>query len=294
MKINEVIGAYLKDIRQKRGFTLDRVATEARSLGAAWTSSKINALEKGISTGSLTNMLILAKTLSSLTGEDIELSDLFLGDGVIELDGDASIARSELRKALNGKPFELDSTWVRVSEDPAVQKIAETVSSSVSDLMQKLSDKLFFEAGRLDGAAVLNTAPTLAEQRAAKQLGLTAKGTAALCQLAYNQSLDEEAAQRAGEHATPQKRGRETRIIRSELESLLDYILETKDLPISWQSDYDDDSLRRADSMSIVNGTYTQPVEPDKFTVVADSDYLDLAAKHGDIELEQEAYEEMP
>lgn len=187
MKINEVIGAYLKAIRQKRGFTLDRVATEARSLGAAWTSSKINALEKGISTGSLTNMLILAKTLSSLTGEDIELSDLFLGDGVIELDGDASIARSELRKALNGKPFELDSTWVRVSEDPAVQKIAETVSSSVSDLMQKLSDKLFFEAGRLDGAAVLNTAPTLAEQRAAKQLGLTAKGTAALCQLAYNQ-----------------------------------------------------------------------------------------------------------
>ena len=175
-----------------------------------------------------------------------------------------------------------------------MQKIAETVSSSVSDLMQKLSDKLFFEAGRLDGAAVLNTAPTLAEQRAAKQLGLTAKGTAALCQLAYNQSLDEEAAQRAGEHATPQKRGRETRIIRSELESLLDYILETKDLPISWQSDYDDDSLRRADSMSIVNGTYTQPVEPDKFTVVADSDYLDLAAKRGDIEREQEAYEEMP
>lgn len=293
MKINEAIGAYLKSIRQENGFTLDRVATEARGLGATWTSSKINALERGISTGSLTNMLILAKALSSLTGEDIELSDLFLGDGVIELDGDASITRSELRKALNGKIFELDSARERVSEDPAVQKITGTVAASVSDLMQNLSDKLFFEASRLDGATVLNTAPTLAEQRAAKQLGLTAEGTAALCQLAYNQSLDEEAAQRAGEHATPQKRGRETRVIRSELESLLDYILEAKDLPASWQGDYDDDSLRRADSMSIVNGTYTQPIEFDGFEPASDA-YLDLAAKHGDIEREQEAYEELP
>ncbi|MEQ2643430.1 MAG: hypothetical protein ACLSDW_10165 [Bifidobacterium longum] len=294
MKINKVIGAYLKAIRQENGFTLDRVATEARSLGATWTSSKINALEKGISTGSLANMLILAKTLSSLTGEDIRLSDLALGDGVVELDGDASISCFDLRRALAGKPFELEPVQTKVSEDPEVQKITRMVASSVGDLMQKVSDKLFFEAARLDGAAVLNTAPTLAEQRAAKQLGLTPRGTAALCQLAYNQSLDEEAAQRAGEHATPQKRGRETRVIRAELESLLDYILEAKDLPASWQDDYDDDSLRRADSMSIVNGTYTQPIETDGFESASDAAYLDLAAKHGDIEREQEAYEELP
>ena len=44
---------------------------------------------------------------------------------------------------------------------------------------------------------------------------------AAVCDVLYGHSLDEEAAKRAGEGATPQKRGRVTRVLADEI---LDYM----------------------------------------------------------------------
>ncbi|PKU99124.1 hypothetical protein CQR53_1808, partial [Bifidobacterium pseudolongum subsp. globosum] len=44
---------------------------------------------------------------------------------------------------------------------------------------------------------------------------------AAICDVLYGHSLDEEAAKRAGEGATPQKRGRVTRVLADEI---LDYM----------------------------------------------------------------------
>ena len=44
---------------------------------------------------------------------------------------------------------------------------------------------------------------------------------AAICDVLYGHSLDEEAAKRAGEGATPQKRGRVTRVLAGEI---LDYM----------------------------------------------------------------------
>lgn len=58
------------------------------------------------------NMLILVKSLESLTGESLVLSDLFPGEGDIKLDGGASISREELRKALNGNQAFRCLVWV--------------------------------------------------------------------------------------------------------------------------------------------------------------------------------------
>ena len=70
--------------------------------------------------------------------------------------------------------------------------------------------------------------PTSAEKRLANRLikeqqvlVLDDYTVAAICDVLYGHSLDEEAAKRAGEGATPQKRGRVTRVLADEI---LDYM----------------------------------------------------------------------
>lgn len=70
--------------------------------------------------------------------------------------------------------------------------------------------------------------PTSAERRLAirlskkhEDLAANDLAVAAVCDVLYGHSLDEEAAKRAGEGATPQKRGRVTRVLAGEI---LDYM----------------------------------------------------------------------
>lgn len=70
--------------------------------------------------------------------------------------------------------------------------------------------------------------PTSAERRLAnrlvkehQELAINDFAVAAICDVLYGHSLDEEAAKRAGEGATPQKRGRVTRVLAGEI---LDYM----------------------------------------------------------------------
>lgn len=64
---------------------------------------------------------------------------------------------------------------------------------------------------------VAATSPTLAEQRAADREKMPVRTLMAWCHMLYGHDLDTEAAERAGEGATPQKRGRATRIILGEI-----------------------------------------------------------------------------
>lgn len=70
--------------------------------------------------------------------------------------------------------------------------------------------------------------PTSAEKRLANRLikeqqvlALDDYTVAAICDLLYGHSLDEEAAKRAGEGATPQKRGRVTRVLAGEILNMI-------------------------------------------------------------------------
>ena len=270
MRINEAIYAYIDSMRAAKGLTLDQIAPEARRYGATWTPGFISGMKRNASAASLFNMLILVKSLESLTGESLVLSDLFPGEGDIKLDGGASISREELRKALNGNHFELLGVPPKkMSDDPVIQQINQSLLNSIPSIMAKVSEYLVSTA--LNGPneirnKMVRHSPTLSEQRAANKVNITAPAFAAICLLKYGHFLDDETSQRAGRNASPQKRGRETRGVIEEIDLCLDHMI--NDGSIYFPTLRDDNSI--------------------------DPSTLDLAAKHGDIEREQEAYEEMP
>ena len=196
--------------------TLDQIATEARRYGATWTPGFISGMKRNASAASLFNMLILVKSLESLTGESLVLSDLFPGEGDIKLDGGASISREELRKALNGNHFELLGVPPKkMSDDPVIQQINQSLLNSIPSIMAKVSEYLVSTA--LNGPneirnKMVRHSPTLSEQRAANKVNITAPAFAAICLLKYGHFLDDETLTTSGsERLTPKARARNSR-----------------------------------------------------------------------------------
>lgn len=230
-RVQLALGRRVKEIRAKLGLTLDQFSNAARQYGVTWDPSAIKKLESGKLAASLPNMLILAKVIESLTGEPTKLSDLFPGTGAIELNDDATITREDLRKALDGGHYDIiRSEPLAVSDEPVVQAITDVIVGSTQSALESVSLTAYNDATSQYGDVMTGHMPTLAEKRAAKKLGLTSSGFAACCLMRYGRFLDEEAAHRAGANATPQKRGRETRLIIEEIDGLLDRLFEQTDI----------------------------------------------------------------
>ncbi|PLS23799.1 hypothetical protein [Bifidobacterium imperatoris] len=264
MRINEAIYSYIDSVKTNKGLTLDQIATEARRYGATWTPGFISGMKRNASGASLFNMLILIKALESLSGESLVLSDLFPGDGDIELDGESSISREELRKALDGKQFELlRKSGGNLFEDPVIQQLNQSLLQSVPDIMANVSNYLVVTA--INGPREIHNkmahhSPTLSEQRAAAKVGITPSAISAICLLTYGRFLDEETARRAGENASPQKRGRETRLVIEEIDQKIDYLI--NDGPVNFPA-LNDLSAELADRIA---------AHPEEYAIAANRD----------------------
>lgn len=143
--------------------------------------------------------------------------------------------------------------------------------------MRQLSDRIVSWANAAYGNRAAAHAPTLSELRAAKRLGLTPEATAAMCLLEYGDFLDDVTSSMAGDNASPQLRGRKTREITDRLDFLLEGMTETGRMPNSWQTPGN-----------------TATIDDDLQSIADHLDRFDIAAKHGDTEAEQQAYEDLP
>lgn len=216
---------------------MDRVATEAVSQGGTWSSSTVASLEKGIAAGSLENMIILAKTISAINNKPFYLSDLFPGEGDIELSDKLKISRNDLRSILSGHHVDVERE--SIVEQLTVEFINRKIASGLPSYFADLSMKVIDIASSIYTGEIKTHQPTLAEERAAKKLNITPLAVAAFCMLEYDgRTLDEEATNRAGKHSSPQKRGRATRTILEELDTLIDHITNTGEMPAKWAPDY--------------------------------------------------------
>ena len=222
MRINEAIYDYLESVRKKNSLTLDQIATESRRFGSTWTPGFISGMKRNATAASLPNLLLLARTIESLTGTDVVLPDLFVGSGDVELTDTVSISRGELRKALSGNPFTLDEKTSMISKNPLVSSATQAIVSALPDIMQRVSSSIVDSLPAAQKNKVESHEPTLSEVRAAKKLSVTPEAVSALCLMKYGQFLDDETASRAGENASPQKRGRETRGVFEELDLLIE------------------------------------------------------------------------
>ena len=186
MKANEAIYQTLASIREENGLTLDDIAVASRRYGAKWTPGFISGMKRNKSAAQLGTMLVLCKTIESLTGKPFTLPDLFPGDGTVEFDDGISINRDDLRAALSGDRY----SFV-VGDSILEQTVLKMIQGSVAKYNRALSGMLDREAEQLYGDIARQHAPTLSEERAAEKLGITAKAVASLCLLEYGRTLDQ-------------------------------------------------------------------------------------------------------
>lgn len=184
MKINDIVASWLRSYRAERGLTLDQIATASHKYESGWTSATLSHMESGGSKAdSLETLLILLATLNDLNRDDLRLSDIFIDCDAVEVGDGFEVDEEGFFNALGGRPVDI--------ADP-------------------------FEHARL-----IPLYATLAETRLANRSGVDSEALHEACMNLYGHSLDEEAAKRAGEGATPQKRGRVTRVLAGEI---LDYM----------------------------------------------------------------------
>lgn len=184
MRMNEIVGDWLRGYRVEHELTLDQIADASHRYGSGWNNVNVLRMEKGGSKAdALPTLMILLATLNDLTGDDLTISDVFADCDAIEVGDGFEVDEEGFFNALGGRPVDI--------ADP-------------------------FEHARL-----MPLYATLAETRLAKRNCVDAEALHEACMNLYGHSLDAEAAKRAGEGATPQKRGRVTRVLAGEI---LDYM----------------------------------------------------------------------
>ena len=211
--MNEAIDKWLTTIRSRHGLTLDSISSAARSMGASWTPGFLSALKRNNSASLLPNILILVAAINLLTKENYTINDVFKEAEDIQITDEISTSPAQLKSFFDGASIHFE-----------IQEINE-------DFLQKLTEIItkFIHKYKLGGEATIavtkhmlsKEGPTLAEQRAAQKLDIDPMVIYIVCQKLYGKTLEEEASNRAGEGASPQKRGRETRIILDEIRDAL-------------------------------------------------------------------------
>lgn len=259
MQIGEIVGAWLSNYRAEKKLTLEQIADASQRYGSGWAASTVSRMEKGSSKGdSLTALIILLATLNDLTGDDLTLADVFTDyAGTVDL-GDYATSYENITSALQGEKVAFTyaskdklehtvrsiATFKAGAEDIDLEAAMRKISIhwSTHDYIAPTATPKFTPSfTRKKHYIISNHYPTAAEQRLETRLrdanedlfGTPTKvwaytkdahlglAVAAICDVLYGHSLDEEAAKRAGEGATPQKRGRVTRVLAGEI---LDYM----------------------------------------------------------------------
>lgn len=219
MRTQDAIGTWLKNVRAANKLTLDQIATESRRYGSNWNSGSIKKIESGEYAPSLPNLIILLQSVNRLIDGDYAISDVFHGDGYVDIAEEFSVSRPRVRSILQG-----ESVDIQITDRPPEQqeKIKNDFGLKLFESMAALGEVLPDE---YDISRIASFQPTLSEERAAKKLGVHAMAVQAWCDRLYTPDngkpfrLDDITAMEAGRDATPQKRGRVTREIIDEISS---------------------------------------------------------------------------
>ncbi|MBW3080668.1 helix-turn-helix domain-containing protein [Bifidobacterium saguinibicoloris] len=211
MRINEAVGEFLRRYRAAHGLTLDDIATASRRYGSGWSAATVRDIERGGGKAdSLPVILVLVQVLNSLTGEHMAVADIFellrthLDVESVDVMNGSALDTLTLSKIFRGERYSLKTVGGGYIQD---------FLGPLAGPTKQLSE------GR--ARVALRHTPTGAERRAAAKLGVKPVAVGFACMMLYGRSLDEEAAARAGDGASPQKRGRVTRVIVGEVAAKL-------------------------------------------------------------------------
>ncbi|QDQ98114.1 helix-turn-helix domain-containing protein [Tomitella fengzijianii] len=217
----DVVGRNAQAIRMRADAGTEAVAQVAREYGLRWSDSRVSALEKGKVSPTLPTLFALAQALGDVTGERISIADLVEHDGWVRLNADLDVRGAAIVSALRGEPLDLASGDVR----GGVEELQDVAAKGIE--RAALDGRLPESVPRLFGHSrtvirQLAQASGVAEERAAKSLGLNPASLAALSYHLWGRTLSEERDRRVGEGANAQHKGQVTRELRAELKAALD------------------------------------------------------------------------
>lgn len=221
--LSQAVGRFLSEFRNSHGLTLDQIARTARDFGAKWSPSSVRNIENGQAVTSLQNLLSLGLALNELTNKQLTLSDL-LGDAEV-VEGptglDLPVYRSWIDRALSGSPLVFEDIGTDLYG--AVDLAADTLEPFLNRI-QKISSEVPAGVKLGELRNIQNRPVTLAEERAAQKVGISALSLQIWAQSLWGQSLEEEASARADARSkitakpvTAQTRGAMTRQLLKEL-----------------------------------------------------------------------------
>jgi transcriptional regulator with XRE-family HTH domain len=200
MPLAEGFGLGLRRIRLENGLTLDRVASAASAYGLKWSTARVVEFENGRIPITLPTLMRLGTALTQLTGEGVTLSDLLGWDHWLELPGRGGgvIHAQAFRQAFSGGAIDLrqgdEIEWQR---DEAI--VPSEVLPGVPEGLKTRQLRFGHEyAG-------------LADERAAKTLGVSLDVFLSYALPVLGTSLTEYRDSRLRLHANSQERGQLTR-----------------------------------------------------------------------------------
>lgn len=244
MRINEAVGAFLRDYRKEHGYTLEQIATASQRYGSGWSAATVANIEHGKSRAdALPNLLILVQTLSDLDGAD-DFTALTIGsvfshwennyddDIKIDITDTVTVDGDTLGDWLDSGAVNLNAKPVNdsVPYGDDGRPLGPSPHGRQLRRVMELKDMDDEAIKRIDRQVDSDYPFSASEVRAAGRLGITPYMFHELCLVAYGHGMDEENRIRNWQaDATPQKRGRVTRQIVAELQQLWESADETDD-----------------------------------------------------------------
>lgn len=218
LTLSQVIG---RNVQRLRGdHTLEEVATQGRRFGARWSGGSVRAIEQGEFKETLETIALLALALDGLDPErktigdgKITVWDLLQTDQSIILGTKVRTTVERLLDFLGGAPSGslYDGRQVLAGLEEGLRELTEKVESLnlPNQTLQLLED-------------IEDAGPESAtEHRLAKKIGVDVLELRAWSVYLWGKSFESHRDQEAGPGATPQKKGRLSRDLLSEIQQAM-------------------------------------------------------------------------
>lgn len=209
--VAKALGGNVRAIRQAHELTLSDVAKAVRAYGLQWSTGRVGDIENGRGAVTIETAVALSLALSEATGQPVTVPDLVrpAQDEALTLGKGVDVYAGAFVDVVRGEKTEL-----RASE---VVGDVEAVNRALSSTVELFSD--VGEGVKVGQVRAALKARDLADQRAARKLGVSEGAFIGACLRRWGQLLSQEAAYRAGAGASPQARGQITRKLLEELKA---------------------------------------------------------------------------
>jgi len=216
--VAQVVGENARKFRKEHGLTLEQVSRSTRTHGLKWSTGRVADMENGAISPTIPTLVALAAALEELAGayplspdDAVTMHDLLATDQWVEITPTIRLKGSAFARIIGGGSAGITLDDSRT--DAEISAFAAGISSRVKADMANAAPGV-----RIGDVRQAMAGTGLADERAARRLGLSVWAVTSWAVKLWGHSLTAERDRVLGEGASPQKRGRLTRELVEQIE----------------------------------------------------------------------------